>query len=243
MHSRRLLTGLSAAAILLPLPALAHPHIFVDAQATISFNDAGQVIGVHNQWTFDEAYSAWAVQGLDTNADGTLTREELQPLADDNMQGLSGYEYYTFAGEGPDNLKFAFGSNPLMDYSGGRQTLSFDVALEHPYLIQDHLELAINDPEYYVAISFANAASVKLVNAPANCTVSLTDPTPMSDELSQQLSDLGPDVVKLPPDLEQQMRGVQGAILVACPGGSATGKPIPAESAVGSTPTTALDAA
>lgn len=220
--------------------AAAHPHIFVDAKATITFDDAGQVVSVHNSWTFDEAYSAWAVQGLDTNLDGVLSREELQPLADDNMQGLSEYEYYTFAGEGPDNLKFAFGSHPVMDYTGGRQTLNFDVALEKPYAIQDHLELAINDPEYYVAITFANADAVQLVNAPPNCSVALTDPEPMSDALQQQLTDLGPDVLKLPPELEQQMRGVQGAILVNCPGGSATGKP--AAPVVAAEPSTALDA-
>ena len=43
-------------------PVVAHPHIFIDAKATITFDDAGQVVSVHNSWTFDEAYSAWAVQ-------------------------------------------------------------------------------------------------------------------------------------------------------------------------------------
>ena len=237
---KRAIAALVVGAALLPLPVLAHPHIFIDARATITFDDAGQVVGVHNSWTFDEAYSAWAVQGLDTNLDGKVSREELQPLADDNMQGLSEYEYYTFAGEGPDNLKFAFGSNPVIDYAGGRQTLNFDGALAHPYMIQDHLELAINDPEYYVAITFANADAVTLVNAPTNCRVALTDPEPMSDALQQQLTDLGPDVLKLPPELEQQMRGVQGSILVNCPGGSATGKP--AAPVVVAEPSTALDA-
>jgi ABC-type nickel/cobalt efflux system permease component RcnA/ABC-type uncharacterized transport system substrate-binding protein len=237
---RRLIASLAVLAALLPLPALAHPHIFVDARATITFDDAGQVVGIHNSWTFDEAYSAWAVQGLDTNLDGKVTREELQPLADDNMQGLSEYEYYTFAGEGPDNLKFAFGSNPTMDFVDGRQTLDFDVALDTPYAIRDHLELAINDPEYYVAITFANDSAITLVNAPANCSFILEDPEPMSDVLQQQLTDLGPDVTKLPPALEQQMRGVQGAIVVNCPGGSATGKP--AAPVAAAEPSTALDA-
>jgi nickel/cobalt exporter len=240
----RLKPGIAALALcagLSPLPALAHPHIFVEARAAITFNDAGEVVGVHNSWTFDEAYSSWAVQGLDANLDGKLSREELQPLADDNMQGLAGYEYYTFAGEGPENLKFAFGSNPVMEMADGRQTLDFDVALDRPYAIEDHLELAINDPEYYVAITFANAGTVQLVNAPANCSVSLTDPEPMSDALQQQLTALGPDVTSLPPELAQQMRGVQGAIVVSCPGGSATGRPVAPVAEV--EPSTALDAA
>ena len=60
-----------------PGPGAAHPHIFVEAKATITFDDAGQVLSVHHQWTFDEAYSAWAVQGLDADLDGQVTTEEL----------------------------------------------------------------------------------------------------------------------------------------------------------------------
>ena len=115
---RRLITALVVVLIgLLPLPAWAHPHIFIDATTAITFNDAGEVVSIHNTWVFDEGYSAWSVQGLDTNNDGKLTRAELQPLADDNMNGLSDYEYYTFAGEGSDpNLKFGHGSKPTIDY-------------------------------------------------------------------------------------------------------------------------------
>jgi nickel/cobalt exporter len=224
---------------LLAAPALAHPHIFIDAKATIVFDDAGQVTGIRNSWTFDEAYSAWAVQGLDTNLDGVVSREELQPLADDNMQGLGEYSYYTFAGEGPDNLAFASGSNASMEYSGGRQTLSFDVAVDLPYSIGGRLEVAINDPEYYVAITFANAGAIALENAPDNCSARLEDPQPMSEDLASQLYALGPDVTSLPPELAQRLRGVQGAIVIDCPGGSATGRPAGVSAAA---PSTALDA-
>ncbi len=117
---RRLLAAMAAIAIgSLSLPVFAHPHIFVDAQAAVTFDDAGQVVAIHNTCTFDAAYSAWSVQGLDTNNDGKLTRAELQPLADDNMNGLADYEYYTFAGEGKDpNLKFAHGHNATIDMVG-----------------------------------------------------------------------------------------------------------------------------
>ena len=37
---------------------------------------------------------------------------------------------------------------------------------------------------------------------------------------------MGPDVTQLPPDLEQKLRGVQGAIVINCPGSSATGKTV-----------------
>lgn len=212
-------------AAMLPLPALAHPHIFVNAKATITFDDAGEVVSIHNSWTFDKAYSAWSVQGLDTDNDGKLSRAELQPLADDNMNGLADYEYYTFAGEGSDpNLKFAHGSNATLDMVDEQTTLNFDIALTQPYAIKKSLELSIGDPEYYVAMTFAGPADVSLINAPKNCGVEMQAPKDLPPELADALYALPPDVTKLPPELAQAMRGMQGAVLINCPGGSATGK-------------------
>ena len=241
------LVGLIVA--LLPLPALAHPHIFIDAKAAITFNDAGQVVAIHNTWVFDQAYSAWSIQGLDTNNDGKFSREELQPLADDNMNGLADYEYYTFAGEGKDpNLKFSHGSHPTLDYDGKQTTLNFDVALAQPYAIRKSLELSIDDPEYYVAITFHDPSDIQLINAPKNCAIQMEDAKDMPPELADALYALPPDVTKLPPELEQAMRGMQGAILINCPGGSLTGKPAGVAAAApavdgAEAPSTALDAA
>ena len=237
---------------LLPLPAFAHPHIFIDAKAAVTFNDAGQVISIHNTWTFDQAYSAWSIQGLDTNNDGKYSPEELQPLADDNMNGLADYEYYTFAGEGKDpNLKFSHGSNPKLTYDGKQTTLSFDVALAEPYAIRKSLELSIDDPEYYVAITFHAPSDIQLINAPKTCAIKMEDAKEMPQELADALYALPPDVTKLPPELEQAMRGMQGAILINCPGGSLTGKPATPVGATEAAPdaaaapavSTALDAA
>ncbi len=243
---RRSIAVLAGLLVLTPLPALAHPHIFIDAKAAVTFNDAGEVVSIHNTWTFDEAYSAWSVQGLDTDHDGKLTRAEMQPLADDNMNGLADYEYYTFAGEGRDpNLKFGHGGNATLDMGAdGKTTLNFDVPLAQPYAIRKSLELSIDDPEYYVAITFKDASAVRLINPPKACAVKMEDPKQMPDALADALYALPPDVTKLPPELEQAMRGMQGAILINCPGGSATGKPAAAASAPApaASPANALDA-
>src|SRR5690242_17481055 len=180
------LIGLLAA--LVASPAFAHPHIFIDAKTAITFDDAGEVVSIHNTWTFDQAYSAWSIQGLDTNNDGKYSPEELQPLADDNMNGLADYEYYTFAGEGKDpNLKFSHGSNPKLTYDGKQTTLSFDVALAEPYAIRKSLELSIDDPEYYVAITFHDPRDIQLINAPNGCAIKMEDAKEMPQELADAL--------------------------------------------------------
>lgn len=218
MSLRRWFLPLLAGSLLAAQPALAHPHIFIDARAVISFDDTGAVRSIHNSWTFDEAFSAWQVQGLDTNSDGTTSSEEMQELADETMTGLAEYHYYTFAGEGADeNLVFSNGRNARFVYENGRSVLNFDVDFETPYHVRDTLEIAINDPEYYVAITFADASAVTLVNAPAGCAVIMDPPETMSDALAEQLYALPPDITELPSDLATALRGVQGAILLKCP--------------------------
>ncbi len=225
---RRIILALAVVIGALTTAALAHPHIFVDAKVRVIFNANGEVAGIHHEWTFDEAMSAWQIQGLDTDNDGTVTRAEMQELADENMVGLSQYYFYTFAGEGDESLTFVDGTNASFDYQNGRTTLAFDIAVETPYRIKDTLELAVNDPEYYVAITTPDLNAVSLDGAPEGCVASLQPPRELDPGVAERLYALGPDVTELPPDLANAMRGVQGAILIKCAGGA----PVGAETAV-----------
>jgi nickel/cobalt exporter len=245
---RRFSAALAGALALLfacVLPAFAHPHIFVDAKATIVFNDAGDVVAIKHQWTFDEAFSAWSIQGLDTNNDGITSEAELQPLADENMKGLGSYNYYTSAGEpGQPDLTFHHLPNPRLDYNDQRTTLRFGIELDQPHRIGNVLEVAIDDPEYYVAITFAGAQAITLENAPAGCHAVLNPPRDIPAELANKLYSIGADVVKLPPDLEAAMRGMQGSIDVKCDYSVVGPKQNPtAEDVTASNATTAVDAA
>ena len=82
----RLLPGLAAIAVLLGLcaPANAHPHVWVTVETTLLY-ERGGFTGFRHKWTFDEFYSAMAVEGLDTNNDGKYSREELAELAKVNV--------------------------------------------------------------------------------------------------------------------------------------------------------------
>lgn len=206
-------------------PASAHPHIFIDAKVDVVFDDAGRITALRHHWTFDSAFSVWMVQGLDTNGDGTVSPEEMQPLADDNMNGLAQYGFYTFAGDG---MEFTSAGDQRMRYENNRVTLDYSINAVAPVAPGSKFELGIYDAEYYVAISFADASDVQLINAPASCSTRLVPPQPMDKSTEDRLYALGPDVLELPPDLAAAMRGTQGVIVISC-------GPAPA-------PTTALEA-
>jgi len=198
--------------------AQAHPHIFIDAKATLDFNDAGELVAIHNSWTFDEAFSVWQIQGLDTNGDGITSSQEMQELADENLKSLAEYGFYTSAGTAQNSLPFASMDDGKFVFENNRSTLTFGIEPQGPYRIGGKLEIAIADPEYYVAISFNDPNDVVLHNAPAGCGVHLEPPHELSPELQARLFELPSDVTKLPPDLEAAVRGSQGEIIVDCSG-------------------------
>lgn len=194
-------------------PAMAHPHIFIDAKVAVVFDDAGRIVTLRNSWTFDTAFSVWMVQGLDTNGDGVVSPEEMQELADENMVGLADYGFYTVAGDG---VHFTPVGDQRMHYEDNKVTLDFSIDAEEPVVPGSRFELGIFDAEYYVAISFADVGNVTLENAPASCGTELVPPRPMDSATEERLYALGPDVLELPPDLAAAMRGTQGMIVISC---------------------------
>ncbi|MDP2781594.1 DUF1007 family protein [Devosia sp.] len=215
---------LAALALTLPvmtLPALAHPHILIDAKVTMLFDDSGAVAGLRHQWSFDSSFSAWMIQGLDSNGDRQTSPDELQELADENMAGLADYGFYTYAGEGDARMTFQPVGDQRMVYEDGRVVLTYSVTATTPVPVTGRFELAVYDPEYYVAIGFADASDVTLENAPASCAAVLEPPRPMDPAVEERLYALGPEVLELPPDLAAAMRGTQGLIAVRCDGSPA----------------------
>lgn len=204
--------------MVLTAPAAAHPHILIDAKATIIFDANGAVVGLRHAWSFDTAFSAWMVQGLDTDGDRETSPEEMQGLADENMVGLADYGFYTYAGEGDARMAFTPVGDQGMVYQDGHVVLSYslDAVAPLPMPVDERFELAVYDPEYYVAITVPAVSDVTLENAPANCSAVLEPPKPMSPEVEEQLYALGPEVLELPPELAAAMRGTQGLIAVTC---------------------------
>ena len=77
--------------------ASAHPHVWVTMKSAVVYGPDGSITGVRHAWTFDDMYSAFADQGLESKKKGEFTREELQPLAQVNVESLKEYDFFTYA--------------------------------------------------------------------------------------------------------------------------------------------------
>lgn len=191
---RALYSVLALALTLVALCALpggvqAHPHVWVTMKETVLY-DGGAITGLQQAWTFDEMYTQTAIEGLDKNGDGKYDREELQELAQVNIDGLKEFDYFTFAKLGDTPLKFKPPVDYWLEYSDkGILTLYFTLPLEAPVPADAHgFNFAVFDSSFFIAFDFAEADAIKLsANAPAGCKPAINDPPEDSQE--KQLSD------------------------------------------------------
>lgn len=189
---------LIAALVLAPVPAQAHPHVFVTVEATVAFEN-GAITGIEHVWTFDEFYTAMAVEGLDTNKDGKYSREELAELAKVNLEGLKEFQYFTFPTLADKELKLADPkpNSAWLEHTKDVLSLHFRVPLAEPVPTNTKgFAFSIYDQSYFIALEFAKKPdAVKLgEGAPKSCKLSVGTPKPegtvekkLSDAFAQQL--------------------------------------------------------
>ena len=200
------------------LPAIAHPHVFVDARERVVFDRAGEISAIENSWVFDQAYSAWVLQGIDIDGAGRPTKAGLQDLADLILKNLGDYDYYTFAGEGREDFALSpKGAARLTEDASGHLVLDFALGVASPHPMRTAAKISINDPTFYVSVSVRDISDVAMVGPSDGCTLSMQRGRPMPSDLAAQLYAIPANVTEIPPALKQALRGVQDAIVVTCP--------------------------
>lgn len=162
-----------------PRPAAAHPHVFVTINSVVEY-DGVTPKAVHHAWRFDDMFSSFAIQGLDANGDGKLSREELADLAQVNIDSLRDFDYFTFAKSDGKDAAFAPPIDYWLDYDGTALTLHFTLPVQDiSPAANGMLRIEIYDPTYFVAFTLAPGTPATLKNAPAGCRIDAE--TPSSD--------------------------------------------------------------
>ena len=182
-----------------PAPVKAHPHVWVNVQTQVLYGSKGDVTGLRHTWTFDEFYSVFATQGMDTNRDGKYSDEELAPLAEENVNSLSEFEYFTFVRVNGELVERLDPRDYSLDYADGILTLHMTIPLETPVDARKaKVEFEVYDPTYFVAFSFDKANPLMLAaSAPSGCAPQFVEQKVASVDaaaLSEAFySELGPD--------------------------------------------------
>ena len=155
--------------------AIAHPHVWVSMKSELVYAPDGSVTGVRHAWTFDDMFSTFATQGLETKQKGVFTREDLKPLAEVNVTSLKEFAFFTYAKANGNKVPFAEPVDYWLDYGDSVLTLHFTLPFKKPVKAQQ-LDIEMFDPDYFVDFVFDEKDPVKLVSAPAACKLSVVRP-------------------------------------------------------------------
>lgn len=180
---------------LLPLArqGQAHPHSWIDLETELVFDDQGRLTTLRQIWLFDEYYTAWALEGFDTDNDGKPDPALLKELLEENLHNLEEYHYFTRLqrdGKDLDSNKVVESSSRMQ---GDRLRMQFDLPLKTPIDLsgtatadKSRFVYAVYDPTYYIEILHADKAGpVKLVNPPSpDCKAAIRKPNPNAATVS-----------------------------------------------------------
>jgi ABC-type uncharacterized transport system substrate-binding protein len=156
-------------------PAKAHPHVWIVAKSEVMYAPDGSITGVRHAWTFDDMFSTYALQGIETKTKGVYTREDLKPLAQTNVESLKEFSFFTFAKADGKKTKFEEPVDYFLEHKDGALTLHFVLPLKAP-VTPKQLALEVFDPSYFIDFKFDDKDPIKLVGAPAACQMRFQRP-------------------------------------------------------------------
>lgn len=170
----------------------AHPHVWVTMKTELVYAPDGSITGIRHAWSFDDMFSTFATQGLESKVKGKFTREELAPLAKVNVDLLKEYDYFTYATADGTKTELAEPAPDYwLDYTDQVLTLNFTLPFKTPVKAKE-LKIEIYDPTIFVDFSFAKEKPARLVGAP-KCKLDLELPREMTFAEGKKLSEIPAD--------------------------------------------------
>jgi ABC-type uncharacterized transport system substrate-binding protein len=159
----------------------------VTSHSELIYAADGTVSGVRHRWAFDEMFSTYALQGIETRQKGVYSREELAPLAQTNVESLKEYAFFTFAKADGKTQRFQEPVDYYLEYTKTGLVLHFTLPFKTPFKARE-LALEVFDPSYFVDFTLASDEPVKLVGAPASCKLAIERPRSGTADAQQKIS-------------------------------------------------------
>ena len=121
------------AALVVAGPAQAHPHVWVTMKSQLIYAPDGSITGIRHAWSFDDMFSTFALQGMESKEKGKFTREELAPLAKVNVESLKEYDFFTYATADGTKAELAEPTSDYwLDFTDQVLTLNFTLPFKTP---------------------------------------------------------------------------------------------------------------
>ena len=155
--------------------ARAHPHIFVDTDIEIVFDESGQPEGIWISWTYDALFSMLLVSdmGLDADFTGTIPEHEREALDGFDMNWIEGYHGDTHVTQSGEALALSGPVEWVSDYRDGQlHSRHLRHLLKKPDLAHEWI-IAVYDPTYYTSYGLVGMPEI---TGRTDCTARVFEP-------------------------------------------------------------------
>jgi polyphosphate kinase len=163
-------------ALALPMPAVAHPHVFVDATIEVIFGSDGRVEALRIGWAYDDLFSLTylAENGYDPDFDGVLDMAEQARLVGFDMGWDADFPGDTYALLGDEPLGLSRPEAATAALEGGRLVSSHLRRFAEPVdLAGRELVVQVYDPSFYTDYTIA---AVPVLTGGGTCRVQVFEP-------------------------------------------------------------------
>ena len=182
-----LLAGLAA---LMPISALAHPHIFAEARLEVVAGADGTVSELRNVWRFDEMFSSSVILDFDKNTNLKLDPEELADVGQVVLESLEEFSYYTSITEDGKDVKVGKPDKINVDFKDGQLLMFFVLKPGETMPLKGKMTFGVYDPTMYAAMDFTTDDDLALVgDGFSACKREVVRPDP-DEVLAQNQSNL-----------------------------------------------------
>ncbi|MBX2830121.1 MAG: DUF1007 family protein [Rhodospirillales bacterium] len=145
--------------------ALAHPHVWIDANAEFVFEN-DQITAIHVHWLFDDLFSMTLIDEFDQNYDTRFFDAENIAVRDGAFNALADVSWLTHLRRNDELISFAGATDFKADITDDRRvSYDFKLMLDTPLdPAKDDISLSVYDAEYYIDIAFTQVDPVLFAN-------------------------------------------------------------------------------
>jgi ABC-type uncharacterized transport system substrate-binding protein len=144
------------------VPAMAHPHVFIDYTVAILFDDSGAQ-AVRVSWTFDEMYSSMLFHDYTSRPRDALSAADIRSLKKKAFEDTADFHYFVDLTVNGRTLPVKSVTDFDARFENHRMTYAFTVPISGDApLARNTLEVDAFDNEFYIDFELAKKAAITM---------------------------------------------------------------------------------
>lgn len=154
--------------------ARAHPHVFIDADVGLVFQEDTTLSALRISWTYDEFTTLFLMENfdIDPDGDGVLTDADRAAIIKSETDWPDSFNGDVYLEVDGTTLPLGRPEDQSASLSKGRITVAFVLALNEPAKLVDRTSsLRLYDPYYYYSYTVTSADLIPAEGAVCGATV------------------------------------------------------------------------